>query len=77
MGPGLLPHDEPAVPPEQGPGPHQEGSPPLPREDPAGCGQEGSVCSSEHRALDLAAEHGHLVAEDQDLQVPVGFVRPP
>jgi len=77
MGPGLLPHDESAVPPEQGPGPHQEGSPPLPRGDPAGCGQEGSVCSSEDRALDLAAEHGHLVAEDQDLQVPVGFVRPP
>ncbi len=67
VGPGA--GDQPTVPAQQRLGLDQEAGPAGSGEHPADRGEQGSVGGLELGTWALAAEHGDLVAQDEDLQV--------
>jgi hypothetical protein len=66
-GPGT--GDQPAVPAQQRLGLHEEARPAGSGQRAADGGEQGAVGRLEPRPWNLAAEHGELVAEDEELQV--------
>jgi len=67
VGPGA--GDQPAAPAQQCLGLDQEARPAGPGQQAADRGEQGAVGGFELGAWDLAAQHGELVAQDQELQV--------
>jgi len=59
------------MPAEQGLRPHHERGPAAPRHRPARCRQQDPVETAESRARHLPLQHLHLVAEHQELDVPL------
>ena len=69
MGVGPVPSDEAAAPAEDGLWRYKEAVPPLTRDETREQSDQRTVGPAEAGAPDLAAEHGQLVAQDEDLGV--------
>jgi hypothetical protein len=67
VGPGA--GDQPSVPAQQRVGLDEEARPARPGQDAADRGEQGPVGGLQPGSWDLAAEHGELVAQDEELQV--------
>jgi len=69
--PRPFPAHELPTPPGEGVGGDRKRGPPLPREEPAGRGQEGPVGRAVARSLPPPAQDTQLMAQHDDLQVPI------